>query len=376
MARRRGFHPFLHNHATAFESPRNFFPFSDEFINIDVLLLLFLLELVLSVVLLIVTLLLLLLRLLLLGARVAGLGVVLGLGFASGDVGVGAVGGVAVLVVGLLVVDGLRVLLLGLLPGGAVVGSDGEAALGALAAAAQVLGQMGLAAGQVDVDAAGVVFGAELQAQIAANLLAARLELLDVAGRVVAFADDDVQVRLAVLLGVADALLEDVLGLLDELAVQVQLVAGHAVLGVVLAEDEFGGLLVVFVHLRGVLLARLGEFVGFRAVAGLVGLVRAVEAVLALLALVAGEVAQAVILVLDVFGALVIFVVESCGDGISGDVVRARGARSKTHGECPCRNIRTPSWKWSSDREEARECRPRGQWLWGGRTGQGGSSGT
>jgi hypothetical protein len=53
------------------------------------------------------------------------------------------------------------------------------------------------------------------------------------------------QVRLPRGLGVADALLEDVLGLLDELAVQVDGVVGDAAGGVVLAEDELGRLLVV-----------------------------------------------------------------------------------------------------------------------------------
>jgi hypothetical protein len=68
-------------------------------------------------------------------------------------------------------------------------------------------------------------------------------------------ADNDVQVRLAGALGVADALLEDVLGLLDELAVQVDGVLGDPAGRVVLAEDELGRLLVVLRLLPLVLLA-------------------------------------------------------------------------------------------------------------------------
>lgn len=58
-----------------------------------------------------------------------------------------------------------------------------------------------------------------------------------------------VKVRLPVLLGVADAVLEDILGLLDELAVQVDGVVGDAIHCVVLAEDVVAGLLVVLIHL-------------------------------------------------------------------------------------------------------------------------------
>ena len=54
----------------------------------------------------------------------------------------------------------------------------------------QVLGHDGGAALQVDVDAAGVVFGRVLEAELLADLFDFGFDLLDVAGRVVAFAYD------------------------------------------------------------------------------------------------------------------------------------------------------------------------------------------
>jgi hypothetical protein len=125
--------------------------------------------------------------------------------------------------------------------------------------AAMVLtGPEGLAALQVDVDPAGILLGAILQAQLAAQLLDLGLELLDVVGRVVALADDGVQVLLAAGLILADPKLEDALGLLDELAVQVDGVGLDAAWGVVLAEDKVRRLPVVLVHLCVMTLALVG----------------------------------------------------------------------------------------------------------------------
>lgn len=81
------------------------------------------------------------------------------------------------------------------------------------------------------------------------------------------------EVRLVVLLRVADALLEDVLGLLDELPVQVDRVVGDAARRVVLPEDVLAGLLVVLVHLRRVPLALVAQLLGLGAAAALVRLV-------------------------------------------------------------------------------------------------------
>jgi len=126
---------------------------------------------------------------------------------------------------------------------------------------------------EVDVDAPRVVLGRALQTQVAAQLLDPRLDLLHVAGTVVALADDGVQVRLAPGLVGPDALLEDARRLVGELAVQVDGVLGHAAGRVVLAEDVLGRLPVVVVHGGRMALALVAERLGLRAVAALVGLV-------------------------------------------------------------------------------------------------------
>lgn len=87
----------------------------------------------------------------------------------------------------------------------------------------------------------------------------------------VALADDDVQVRLAARLVCADALLENALCFFDELAVEIDAVGVDAAGGVVLAEDVFGGLSVVFLDLGIVRLALVGQFLGSGTVAILVG---------------------------------------------------------------------------------------------------------
>jgi hypothetical protein len=148
---------------------------------------------------------------------------------------------------------------------------------------------------QLNVHATLVVLSVVLQSEFAADLLDARLDLLHVVHRVVSLADDHVQVRLAVLLGVADALLEDLLGLLDELAVQVDGVAVDFADGVVLAEDELGGLLVVLVGFGGVRLALLRQLFRPGAVAALVGLLGLRSEMLVLTLLFTSEVTEAVI---------------------------------------------------------------------------------
>lgn len=82
------------------------------------------------------------------------------------------------------------------------------------------------------------------------------------------------QVVLAVRLGVADALFQNLLGLLDKLPVQVNGIGGNAPAGVVLAEDELRRLLVVLLHLAAMRLALLGELLRGRAIAARVGFFR------------------------------------------------------------------------------------------------------
>lgn len=72
---------------------------------------------------------------------------------------------------------------------------------------------------QIDVHPPLVLLGVVLQVQLPANLLDLRLDLLDMARAVVAFADDDVKMALSGLPRVANALLENLLGFFDILAV-------------------------------------------------------------------------------------------------------------------------------------------------------------
>lgn len=134
-----------------------------------------------------------------------------------------------------------------------------------------------------------------LQAQFATDLLDARLDLLHMADTVVAPADNHMEVRLAVRLRVADALLEYVLGLLDKLAVQVDRVGRHPPVGVVLAEDKLRRLPVVLLHLGPVRFPFLGERVRRRPIALLVRLLRLGQCRRSLPGLFAREVAQSVV---------------------------------------------------------------------------------
>ena len=153
---------------------------------------------------------------------------------------------------------------------------------------------------QLDVHATFVVLSVVLQAEFAADLLDARLDLLHVVRGVVSLADDHVEVRLAVLLGVADALLEDLLGFFDELAVQVDSITVDFADGVVFAEDELGGLLVVLVGFGCVRLALLRQLFRPGAVAALVGLLRLRGKMLVLALLFTSKVAEAVVFLLGI----------------------------------------------------------------------------
>lgn len=94
-----------------------------------------------------------------------------------------------------------------------------------------------------------------------------RGDLANVPSRVVAPADDSMQMRLTPRLVLPDAPLEELLRLLDVEAVQVDTVTLNAAGRVVGAEDELGRLAVVVVHLAVVSLALVGELLGRGAVA-------------------------------------------------------------------------------------------------------------
>jgi hypothetical protein len=153
---------------------------------------------------------------------------------------------------------------------------------------------------QFDVHATFVVLGVVLQSKFAADLLDARLDLLHMVDGVVSLADDHVEMRLSVLLGVADALLEDLLGLLDKLAVQIDGVARDFSYSVVFAEDELGGLLVVLVGFGCVRLALLRQLFRLVAVAALVGMLRLRGKMLVLALLFASKIAQAIVFALRI----------------------------------------------------------------------------
>lgn len=153
---------------------------------------------------------------------------------------------------------------------------------------------------QLDVDATFVVLSVVLQSKFAAHLLNARLDLLHVVRGVVSLADDHVEVRLAVLLGVANTLLEDLLGFFDELAVQVDRVAIDFSNSIVFAEDELGGLLVVLVGFGCVRLALLRQLFRPGAITALVSLLRLRGEVLVLALLFTGKVAEAVVFALGI----------------------------------------------------------------------------
>lgn len=75
---------------------------------------------------------------------------------------------------------------------------------------------------------------------------------------------------------ILDPLLEDLLCLFDELSVQIDGVGCDAPVGIVLAEDEVRGLLVVVVHLAAMGFALFGKFFSLGAIAtgvGFLGLV-------------------------------------------------------------------------------------------------------
>lgn len=113
------------------------------------------------------------------------------------------------------------------------------------------------AALQIDIDPALILLGLVLEAEFAADLLDARFDFLDVVARVVALADDDMEVIFASASGGFDAFFEYVFCFLDEEAVQVDCVVLDAPVGVVLAEDVVARLPVVLLHFGGMLFSLL-----------------------------------------------------------------------------------------------------------------------
>lgn len=164
-----------------------------------------------------------------------------------------------------------------------------------------VLGRSRLAALEVDVDAAGVILGVVAHPEFPTELFDLGLELhnqntrqqpstyktlsrththpppllphlLRMVTAMVPLSHNGMQVRLPRGLVCADPRLEDPLGLVDELAVQVDGVGFHLSGSIVCAKDEIGRLPVVVVHLGRVRLALIGELLCASAVARVVRL--------------------------------------------------------------------------------------------------------
>lgn len=119
-------------------------------------------------------------------------------------------------------------------------------------------------------------------------------------GGVVSLANDHVQMRLSTLLGVADALLENLLGFFDVLAVQVDGIAVDFAHGVVLAKDKLRGLLVVLVGFGSVRFALLRQLFRFCAITSLVCLLGACGEMLVLALLFTSEVTETVVFLLGI----------------------------------------------------------------------------
>ena len=78
-------------------------------------------------------------------------------------------------------------------------------------------------------------------------------------------------------LGVLNPLFQDLLGLLDELPVQIDGICLNAPAGIVLTEDKLRRLFVVLLHLAAVGLSLLGELLGAGAIPVRVGFLRLVR---------------------------------------------------------------------------------------------------
>jgi hypothetical protein len=111
------------------------------------------------------------------------------------------------------------------------------------------------AALQIDIDPALVLLGLILEPQLAADLLDAGFDFLDMVARVIALADDDMKMVFASAAGGFDAFFEHILCFLHEEAVQVNRVVLNAPVRIVLAEDVVARLPVVLLHFGGVLFA-------------------------------------------------------------------------------------------------------------------------
>lgn len=180
-----------------------------------------------------------------------------------------------------------------------------------------------LSTSQVDVDPPLIRLGVILQSELLTDLFDPRLDLLYVSRTMIPLADNNMQVILAGAPCIFDSLLQDILGLLHELSVQIDRIRRHAIGRIVLAKNEVGGLLVVLRHLLAVRLSFIGELFCCCAVAGIVGLFGPLEAGAAFGGFLTGEVAEAVVLLFGFVGGVVV----ECWGGLALGVLHSMGLR-------------------------------------------------
>ena len=153
----------------------------------------------------------------------------------------------------------------------------------------QVLRHLWRTSLQIDVYPSSVVFCGILQPLFTAHLLDPGLYLLYMVVRIVSFANDSVQTVTLYIpgrnrcdclhmqmcftmgSGISYSLLENILGLLEELTVQIDGVAFDPPGGIILAEDEVRGLLIVLVHHCAMSFALFGEPVSGGSVPSFIG---------------------------------------------------------------------------------------------------------
>lgn len=150
---------------------------------------------------------------------------------------------------------------------------------------------------EVHVDTAGIFLGGVLETLLATDLFDSGFEFLDVICRVDSLSDNPgqdktsksvppspskttkpgnrrnihMQMPLPMTPGIPNPLLKNILRLLNELTVEIDRIRRNPALGVILAKDKLGGLLVVFFHFATVRFALFGELLGGGAVAIFVG---------------------------------------------------------------------------------------------------------
>jgi len=164
----------------------------------------------------------------------------------------------------------------------------------------------GCSTSEVDVHSTFVLLGVVLKALLLADLLNTRFDLLNMVDRMIALADNDMQVGLAGTLCVLDSLFQNLFGLFNELTVKIDGITIDSAYSIVLAEDELGSLSVVVVCLLSMFLGLLREIVSSTSISTRVCFLRFGREVLALAVFLSRKVSQSVVLGFGVTRLLVV----------------------------------------------------------------------